>query len=233
MHRTQILKRQPIADRVKDLILERILDGSYPPGFRLVEAQIAREFEISLAPLREALQGLEAAGLVQSEPYRGTRVRQIAESEILEALQVRGVLEEFSATLAAPSLKGRSQGLRTQNAAMVTAGKTGDHKRSARMHFAFHRAIVEAAGNSVLLRVWDSLALQAGFPLRVWQLRFDYHRMANEHAPIIDALERGGGALAGRLLRAHCTGFAKVTPRARDRNASVKAAAKAARLLDR
>ena len=209
MQHAQVIKRQPIGIRVKELLIGRILNGTYPPGFRLVEPRIARELGISLAPLREALGSLEAAGLVESEPYRGTRVREPSEQEILEALQVRGALEELSAILATPTLRSQGRSLRTQNAAIVEAGKAGDSKRSAHLHLVFHRTIVEAAGNSVLLRMWNSLTLEAGFPLQVWQSRFDYQRMAGEHGPIIEALEQGSGKRAGKLLRVHCEALAQ------------------------
>jgi DNA-binding GntR family transcriptional regulator len=69
------LSRSVLADQVKDRILEGILSGHYPPDSRIVETQIARELGTSQAPVREALRGLEALGVVEIAPFRGARVR--------------------------------------------------------------------------------------------------------------------------------------------------------------
>ena len=63
-----------------------MLDGTYKPGDRLLELQIAREFNSSQGPVREALRELEALRLVESQVYRGTRVRGVNAREMREGL---------------------------------------------------------------------------------------------------------------------------------------------------
>ena len=70
---------------IRDAIVSRILEGVYSPGTRLKELALAREFNVSQAPVREALRELEALHLVQTEHYRGTRVRSIDLAELAEA----------------------------------------------------------------------------------------------------------------------------------------------------
>jgi len=93
-----------LRDSVRDLLLERVLAGEYPPGARLVETRIARELGISQAPLREALRDLEQLGLVVHEAYRGCSVRAVSAAELLEAFPVRAALEALAARLAAPRI---------------------------------------------------------------------------------------------------------------------------------
>ena len=69
------LTRSVLADQVKERLLESILDGSYPPDSRIVETAVAKELGTSQAPVREALRGLEALGIVEITPFRGARVR--------------------------------------------------------------------------------------------------------------------------------------------------------------
>ena len=57
------------------MILQRIVEGSYEPGSRLVETRIAQELGVSQAPVREALRDLEQLGYVVHEPYRGCSVQ--------------------------------------------------------------------------------------------------------------------------------------------------------------
>ena len=69
------IPRGVLSDAVKDRLLEQIVDGTYPPGSRIVETRVARELGTSQAPVREALRDLEALGVVEISPFRGARVR--------------------------------------------------------------------------------------------------------------------------------------------------------------
>jgi DNA-binding GntR family transcriptional regulator len=70
------LRRTTLRDQIKDRIVERILNGTYGPGDRIVESQVATEFGTSQAPVREALRELEALRFVEARPHRGARVRE-------------------------------------------------------------------------------------------------------------------------------------------------------------
>src|SRR5947209_4717619 len=78
------VRRDCMRDQIRKELIKRIVDGTYRPGDRLVELQVAREFNTSQAPVREALRELEALRLVESETYRGTRVREISRREMKE-----------------------------------------------------------------------------------------------------------------------------------------------------
>src|ERR671939_1882452 len=105
------LVRSTLRDHIKDVIVERILDGFYGPGDRIVEIRVAEELGVSQAPVREALRELEMLRLVVSEPFRGARVRDVSPDEIAEAYPVRAALEELAARLAAQRLAGRTSPL--------------------------------------------------------------------------------------------------------------------------
>ena len=98
------LPRSVLADQVKERLLEEIISGRYRPDERIVETQVARELGTSQAPVREALRGLEALGVVEITPFRGARVRRATRRELLEAYVVRSALEELGARLAVPRL---------------------------------------------------------------------------------------------------------------------------------
>ena len=94
------ITRSVLSDQVKGRLLQAILDGRYPPGARIVETRVAREFGTSQAPVREALRDLEALGVVEVTAFRGARVRHPSVAELLEAFEVRAVLETQAARLA-------------------------------------------------------------------------------------------------------------------------------------
>src|ERR1700757_2222873 len=106
------LHRESMAERVKQELMRRIMNGELPPGARLVELQIAHELNTSQGPVREALCELEGLELIVTEPYKGSRVREVAPGEIREAYMVRAALEDLAGQLAAPHFKGSTAQLK-------------------------------------------------------------------------------------------------------------------------
>src|SRR5207253_3458723 len=112
------VSRVVLREQVKELILARILGGEYVPGERLVETRIAQELGTSQAPVREALRDLELLRFVESEPFRGARVREVSEEELIEIYPVRAAIEEVAAREAAVRLDGDVERLEAELEAM-------------------------------------------------------------------------------------------------------------------
>ncbi len=198
--------RESISDRVKQVLLDRILNGRYKPGDRLVELQIARELDTSQGPVREALRELEVMRLVESEPYRGTRVREISLRELRETYQLRGELEAFAARLAAPKFYQKPAPLQSALIAFQAAVKSKDLEQVVHCNTAFHRLIVETSDNQVLLKVWDSHAFGTWTRINLLltqQAELILRSASKEHQAIVNALVQNEGETAGELLRQH------------------------------
>lgn len=196
------LNRRSARESVRQLLLERILDGTYKPGDRLLEVQIASEFETSLSPVREALRDLEGLGVVESQSYKGTRVREITDREIEEAYQIRAVLEDLAAQLAAPKLKNNVAALEEHVAAFKKAARDHDFDKYSEHDMAFHRLIVQAAENQMLFSIWESVVLERRFRLTLVRIGEDeLASFADAHVPILDALREGDGKKASKLAR--------------------------------
>jgi DNA-binding GntR family transcriptional regulator len=202
------LGRIVLRDQIREALIARIFDGTYPPGRRLVETVVAREFGTSQAPVREALRDLEALRLVQSEPFRGTYVRAFEASELLEIYPVRAVLEELAAERATRALRGDVRPLERCLEAMRAAAAKGDSRREIHYDVEFHRQIVEAAGNSVLLRTWQSLAIESRTTMTVVAGSVDPAELAESHVPILEAIEGQDPARAAAAARQHFEYFA-------------------------
>ena len=185
------LSRSLLADQVKDRILEGILSGHYPPDSRIVETQVARELGTSQAPVREALRGLQALGVVEIAPFRGARVRRPAKREILEAYTVRSTLEALAARLAVARLaRADLRTLAEDLDAMQAAARTGDDHALAEADARFHGRIVELAGNPTLEKLWRSLEPHSRTFLTLVVPGADPQWSADLHVPILAALER-------------------------------------------
>jgi DNA-binding GntR family transcriptional regulator len=204
------LNRTVLREQLKEILLKRILSGEYKPGDRLVEMQIAQEFEISQAPVREALRELEVLGFVESEPYRGTRVRAVTRAELTEIYPVRAALEEVAARLAAKRLAGHVEALRAELAAMHAAAEKGDLDEQVQHDVEFHRLIVEASGNRVLQDVWGSLRIEARTLISILKTEIGGHEIAEMHRPVLEALAEGDAERAGLLLRQHVEYFGEL-----------------------
>jgi DNA-binding GntR family transcriptional regulator len=200
--------RDCMSDRIRRLLSERILTGVYEPGYRLIELRIARELNTSQGPVREALRELEALGLIEVEPFKGTRVRRLSERDMQEAFEARAVIEQFAAELAAPRLKGNTAELRRQVAAIHKAAKSGDIDYYTTEDLPFHRRIVEHSGNSILVRFWDALQFEVRTRIFLSRSNVNLKESHRFHQRIVEALDQGDGKRAGELLREHITKFA-------------------------
>jgi len=207
MKKSSPLLRESTSARLRTLILQRIIDGQYPPGHRLKELQLAREFNTSQAPVREALSELEATRVIESEPHRGSRVRSVSERELGEAYQVRAVLEQLAGELAAGQFTGRETLLQRQADKVRRAYEKGNMQEYVRHDLAFHRMIVAAAGNQVLLENWDALHFDVRTRLFLGHSKPGLQSTLDLHDEIVKALIQSKRKLAGHLLRKHSEAF--------------------------
>ena len=207
------LTRTMLRDQIKELLLARILEGEYAPGQRIVEMQVANEFGVSQAPVREALRELEALRLIVSEPHRGARVRKVTNRELAEVYPVRAALEEEAARAAAVRLAGDVAGLEAEYAAMREAADRDDAHALVAHDVRFHRIIVEASGNQTLLDLWASLRVEARTVISMVKDHSDLHEIAEMHRPLIEAFRGGDRARCRRAVRRHIEHFAKWVPR--------------------
>lgn len=202
------LTRISVREQIRDVLMARILDGTYPPGYRLVELQIAGEFESSQAPVREALRELEALRFVESLPHRGTRVRTVAPSEMRDAYRVRAALERSAAETVAKTRSTDWQKLHTAVSGIEKAATKRDLRAYVRHDETFHRTLVERAVNPVLLRHWELLLVSTRALVVLRSGAIDMERTAAEHRPILDAIEGGMITPAGALAFAHANHIA-------------------------
>lgn len=198
------LDRTVLRDQIKDLIIERILDGTYASGERIVEMTLATELGTSQAPVREALRDLEAMRFIESVPYKGSRVRALSTDELAETYPVRATLEELAGTLAAARVDDDLLG-QLENAleGMRRSARAGNVHDQLAHDVRFHELIVEAAGNRILLEAWRALRIEARTLVSVIKSDADLLQIADTHRVILDALRDRDEAAAGKQLRAH------------------------------
>lgn len=194
--------------QIRDTLVTRILEGELEPGERLVEMKLAKEFQTSQAPVREALRELEVLGYVTTAFYRGTRVREVPATEMRDALRVRALLEREAARIAA-SADADWSSMRTALRGIEEKARSGDMKRYVRHDEAFHRDLVTRAGNPVLVRSWDQLLVPTRILVAFRSGAVTMAGTSAQHRWILDALERGEGDVAGERVFEHIEDVAR------------------------
>jgi len=189
--------------RIRDILIGRIVHGHYRPGERLLELKLAAEFGTSQVPVREALRDLEMSGLVTIKPRRGSFVNPYETAAQKNIFLVRGALEEAAARLATPLLDGDVAMLQAHVDGMRHAARRGDIDALGLHSVAFHRAIITAAGNELLLKLWESLHVESHTRITLLGRRIDYAAVADSHQAIADAIRIGDVETACRLSREH------------------------------
>ena len=193
----------PLRRRLKEELLRRFLGGPYEPGERLVELRIAEEFGTSQGPVREALRELEATGLVTNIPRRGTYVSEVMGEGLREIYTVRGALEEQATRIVTARHLADLSSLQREVDGMRDAALAGETDGVVDHSVRFHRAIMQAAGNRLLLNIWQSLQIETRTTITMLVEGLDLVEIADSHQPIIDAIASGDAETAARVAREH------------------------------
>ncbi|MGN9790869.1 GntR family transcriptional regulator [Streptomyces sp. NPDC054847] len=196
-----------LRDQIREHIVEGIVSGRWKPGERIVERRIATELEVSQTPVREALRELESLRLIESAPNKGVRVRNLTAADLEESYPVRAGLEQIAAELAAGRLAEDCTTLEPHVTALYEADRTGDSAGQVRHTVAFHRELVRAAGNGVLLHTWEGLGIEVFTALSIRWLGTVQKSYAEEHQDLVEAFRRRDPQI-GSLVKAHVLGCA-------------------------
>lgn len=193
--------RPPLLDAYS-LILAAIDDGTYKPGDRLVESELAERFGVSRTPIREALQRLETQSLLTRDG-RSLIVASLDHNQLAELYVVRAQLEGLAARLAAKHASVEEVRVLRD---MVAEDRRlmNDPKALSRANKRFHKQIHLASHNRFLVQQLDlvhrSMALLATTSL---EAEGRGRTALEEHEAIVEAIARGDGEAADKALREH------------------------------
>lgn len=197
------LPRAPLSQQIRDQLLERIMRGELAPGNRLIELKIAAEFSTSQAPVREALRELEAMGVIETLPNKGARIRTITNEELCQLYDVRAQLEAYATQLVTEQAIPVKSKLKEAVKCMKRAARAEDSIAFASHNSWFHRIIVEASANKVLLELWETLNVQARTMTNVTRSRRNLVELADSHLQIIESISSGDPVQASTTARMH------------------------------
>lgn len=195
------------ATRLRDEIEEDIATGRLKPGERLDEISLAHKYGVSRTPIREALQQLAAAGMIEIRPHRGAIVSAPDAKRLMEMFEVMAELEGMCARLAARRLQPDTEAALTE--ALAACARAADQTDGDVYYYEnerFHRTIYAASRNTFLADQATALSKRLS-PFRRLQLRVRnrLRTSQSEHVAVAEAIIAGDGDLAAERLRAHVT----------------------------
>jgi DNA-binding GntR family transcriptional regulator len=203
-NRSSAANRYSLSAQVRDAIEGKIATGELAPGDRIVEARIATELHVSSIPVREAIRELVAKRVLEYVVHKGARVREVSMAETIDALEVKAVLEALAARLAGRKIARISAALKACIGPLGESLRERDYVRFQSLNQDFHRTIVEASANPILLSLWDTLAFEVRTRFIMDALRtVDPVEMVREHADLCAAVEAGDADGVASLSISH------------------------------
>ncbi|ELF1351171.1 GntR family transcriptional regulator [Vibrio cholerae] len=201
-------KESTKSENLTEYLIEAIIEGELAPGSKISEPELAKQFQVSRGPLREALMRVEGLGLIERIPHIGARVIQLSPIKLVELYAVREALEGMAARLAARNiteieLAGLESLLSTHSTHIdQVEGASYFHQQG---DFDFHYRIIQASRNQQLIGL---LCDELYHLLRMYRYQSPRSHSRpvealEEHKFILRAIRQRDEELAEMLMRRH------------------------------
>jgi DNA-binding FadR family transcriptional regulator len=205
------VRQQPLVLQVSEQFRAQIESGAWPRGSRIPgENQLASELGVSRGTVREALRSLSLTGLLEPRVGDGTYVRATNEisgvlvrdelsASLTHVLDARAGIEAAAARLAARNadpddLTALSEALEARAAALASE----DLEAFVAVDTDFHRGVVVASGNALLLRLYDALAEVLAASIQQTATIPEDHRILDAHVDVLEAIRAGDAEAASQ-----------------------------------
>ncbi|EMA3773777.1 GntR family transcriptional regulator [Vibrio cholerae] len=201
-------KESTKSENLTEYLIEAIVEGQLAPGSKISEPELAKQFQVSRGPLREALMRVEGLGLIERIPHIGARVIQLSPTKLVELYAVREALEGMAARLAARNiteieLAGLESLLSTHSTHIdQVEGASYFHQQG---DFDFHYRIIQASRNQQLIGL---LCDELYHLLRMYRYQSPRSHSRpvealEEHKFILRTIRQRDEELAEMLMRRH------------------------------
>jgi len=203
-----VLEGRPTAQLIADQLREQIIQGTFRPGEQINESILATQLRTSRGPVREALQRLCQEGILISRRNRGVFVLELATGDIKEIYAVRETVELAAADALLNESRTRvrdtCEALKAVLRDMAKQVAVSDWQALARLDMDFHSTLVAGAGNTRLIRIYNTLAAESR--MCILSLEVSYPRidvLVQEHQNILDLLEEGDKEGLHKAIKRH------------------------------
>jgi DNA-binding GntR family transcriptional regulator len=167
-HTARKIERLSLPERLAELLQERILNGEFKEGDALIQDAIAREYDVSRMPVREALRQLEASGLVAMQLHKGAVVTSLPDEQIRELFELRANLEGEVLALAIP--RSTDTDLAASKTILMDLERSYQQRDIAswgRLNWEFHRTLYIPSGRVQTLAILQGINVQTDRYIRL------------------------------------------------------------------
>jgi DNA-binding GntR family transcriptional regulator len=194
-----------LAAMLREQIADDIVRGALAPGAALEEVELARRFDVSRTPVREAIRLLVASGLVEARPHRSAVVAGATQSQLTGMFEALRELESLCAGFAAERMTEPQRAeLRRVHVELLSVVRSGDPQRYHEMNERFHSGIYAGAHNAYLERLTsETRARIAPFSRAQFRTMGRLARSHTEHDMIVRAIINGDQEGAAAAMKSH------------------------------
>ena len=204
---TSELNRSPLGEQIYDLLRATILSGEFAPGQRLSPNELSERFQVSVTPIRDALRRLEADGLAEVRPRRGTFVFQFTAQDVRDVFESRRIIEQAAAeklSIASEAISQQMSTLLDAMAVLIDGENVSDYPRYLELDKEFHTYIVEILQNRRLTEFYHGLRAYT-YVARVLVPAAERRlpQTHEEHCKILEAFQQRDVARAKQAIAIH------------------------------
>ena len=213
----QVLKGEcSLADEIAQILRERIINGDYSIGEKLVENKIAEELKVSRTPVREAFKHLTKENLIEYVPNKGCFAKGFEQSDLFDIYAVRNAVEQLAVEWA---IKNKTEEdmdrLREQLEVMSLYTSNGMVEKLALADEEFNRIIYQMTRSRFIMQALMSYQEYIDLARKgILARRENREKIREEHRKIYEGIEEGDVAAAKKAVERHLKNSAK---RAEDR----------------
>lgn len=207
-----VRRRLVFREEILEEIRSAIFSGELKPGDRIIETTWAKRLGTSQGPVREAIRDLEAQGMVETVPFKGSRVRSLTGKDVRDNYSVRICLESKSIRDALTLLDDQQLAELVEKLTVILqqmdeCAGAGDLRQFTESDAEFHRAIIDATGNRVLRRLWEQCNMRNWFMYSALTEIESLKKLQAEHQRLVAAIAERDLAKATLMLETHVTGM--------------------------
>ncbi|NBD24644.1 GntR family transcriptional regulator [Paenibacillus glycinis] len=193
-----------ISEHVYADLKRDILAGILQPGARLIVMEIAGKYQISQAPVREALERLKQEGLITGIPNKGSVVSTITAKEIKDIFVLREIIEGFAVRQSMPLLTEEDYAyLHRVIGEMEIANKQKEMLRILELDMDFHAFFYKRCDNQAILELWNHMRTKVMRFMAISNRHYTTEVLAEWHLLLVDALRSGDADAAEAAFIEH------------------------------
>lgn len=193
-----------ISEHVYTALKKEILAGDLQPGARLLVLEIAKKFNISQAPVREALERLKSAGFITGIPNKGSVVSNITSKEIRDIFELREIIEGFAVRRSMEHLNEDDYSyLEDIIHKMNLAHEQNDILNILELDMEFHGFFYRRCDNHMILELWNRMRIKVMRFMAISNRHYSTDGLADWHLRLVEVLRSGDTDLAEQTFIEH------------------------------